>query len=94
MLDVLLCQLFHAILRNNYEIVAPRHKGFGPGAETHNDSSSLIREQALKKQPDILLVLAAAFGLGVLLTLMLPISSGPTIAAPASPLQAGVIDLR
>ena len=52
------------------------------------------RSRALKKQPDILLVLAAAFGLGVILTLMLPMASGPTVAAPASPLQAGVIDLR
>jgi hypothetical protein len=48
----------------------------------------------LRKKPDILLVLTAAFGIGVILTLLLPISSGPTIAAPASPLQAGVIDLR
>lgn len=42
----------------------------------------------------MLLVLAASFGLGVILTLMLPAASGPTIAAPASPLQAGVIGLR
>jgi hypothetical protein len=49
---------------------------------------------AVKKRPDMLLVLTAAFGLGVLLTLMLPMSSGSTVAAPASPLQAGVVDLR
>jgi len=40
----------------------------------------------------MLLVLTAVFGLGVVLTLLLPASSGPTIAAPASPLQAGIID--
>ena len=39
----------------------------------------------------MLLVLAASFGLGVFLTLMLPMSSGSTVAAPASPLQAGVV---
>jgi hypothetical protein len=42
----------------------------------------------------MLLVLAASFGLGVLLTLMLPMASGETVAAPASPLQAGVIGTR
>jgi len=48
----------------------------------------------MKRRPDMLLVLAATFGLGVLLTLMLPAASGPTVAAPASPLQAGVITPR
>lgn len=42
----------------------------------------------------MLLVLAASFGLALLLTLTLPMSSGPTVAAPASPLQAGVIGTR
>jgi hypothetical protein len=42
----------------------------------------------------MLLVLTAAFGFGLLLTLMLPMSSGSTVAAPASPLQAGLIEPR
>ncbi len=46
----------------------------------------------MKRRPDMLLVLTAAFGLGVLLTVMLPMSSGPSVAAPASPLQAGIVD--
>jgi len=45
----------------------------------------------VKRSPDTLLVLLAAFGLGVVLTLILPMTSGDSIAAPASPLQAGVI---
>lgn len=48
----------------------------------------------MKQRPDMLLVIAATFGLGVLLTLLLPASSGSTVAAPASPLQAGIIDNR
>ena len=55
---------------------------------------SINSGRAVKKRPDILLVLSAAFGLGVVLTLLMPISSGPTVAAPASPLQAGVIQPR
>jgi hypothetical protein len=42
----------------------------------------------------MLLVITATFGLGVLLTLLLPASSGTTVAAPASPLQAGLIEDR
>ena len=42
-------------------------------------------------KPDLLLILMAAFGIGVLVTLMLPMAANDTIAAPASPLQAGVI---
>jgi hypothetical protein len=48
----------------------------------------------VKRSPDMLLVLAASFALGLLLTLVLPAASGPTVAAPASPLQAGVISAR
>lgn len=50
--------------------------------------------ERVKQRPDMILVLAAAFGLGVLLTLLLPMSAGSTVAAPASPLQAGVVELR
>ncbi|MEE4277134.1 MAG: hypothetical protein V2I82_01555 [Halieaceae bacterium] len=48
----------------------------------------------MKRRPDMLLVLAVSFVLGVLATLALPVASGPTVAAPASPLQAGVIPPR
>lgn len=45
----------------------------------------------MKRKPDLLLILVAVFGLGVLLTLMLPMAANDTVAAPASELQAGVI---
>ena len=45
----------------------------------------------MKRKPDVLLILMAAFGVGVLLTLLLPMSASDTVAAPASELQAGVI---
>ncbi|MFK7830017.1 MAG: hypothetical protein AB8B57_09580 [Congregibacter sp.] len=48
----------------------------------------------MKRRPDILVVLTAAFALGVAMTLLLPMSSESTVAAPASPLQAGIIELR
>jgi hypothetical protein len=41
----------------------------------------------------MVLVIAAAFGLGVLVTLLVPVSS-KTVAAPASPLQAGIVEAR
>jgi hypothetical protein len=45
----------------------------------------------LTRKPDLLFVLLVAFGLGVLLTLLLPVAANDTVAAPASELQAGVI---
>ena len=45
----------------------------------------------MKRKPDTLLVLMAAFGLGIVLTLIVPMASNDTVAAPASALQAGVI---
>lgn len=45
----------------------------------------------LKRKPDLVLVLAAAFALGVLLTLLLPLAANDSVAGPASELQAGVI---
>ncbi len=45
----------------------------------------------MKRKPDFLLILMAAFGIGVLVTLALPMTSNDTVAAPASELQAGVI---
>lgn len=45
----------------------------------------------MKQKPDLMLILMAAFGVGVLVTLMLPTAANDTVAAPASELQAGVI---
>ena len=45
----------------------------------------------VNRKPDVLLILMASFGLGVLMTLLLPVAANETVAAPASELQAGVI---
>ena len=45
----------------------------------------------MKRKPDLLLILFAVFGIGVVVTLMLPMTANDTVAAPASELQAGVI---
>ena len=45
----------------------------------------------MNSKPDVMLVMLAAFGLGVLVTLLVPMTSSDTVAAPASALQAGVI---
>lgn len=44
----------------------------------------------VKKKPDLLVVLLAVFGLGVAVTLLMPVSSSRSVAEPASALQAGV----
>jgi hypothetical protein len=53
----------------------------------------LARENKVESKPDLLLLLMAAFGMGVLITLMVPMAANDTVAAPASELQAGVIIL-
>ncbi len=45
----------------------------------------------MKTKPDLMLILLAVFGMGVVVTLMLPMAASDTVAAPASELQAGVI---
>ncbi len=45
----------------------------------------------VKRKPDLMLILAAAFALGVLLTVLLPLTANDSVAGPASELQAGVI---
>lgn len=45
----------------------------------------------MKRKPDIVLILTAAFVVGVLLTLMLPLAANNSVADPASELQAGVL---
>mgnify|MGYP003487363638 CR=1 FL=1 len=47
--------------------------------------------QPVKRKPDFVLILAAAFALGVLLTLLLPLAANDSVAGPVSELQAGVI---
>jgi hypothetical protein len=47
--------------------------------------------KTLKRKPDLLLVLIAVFGLGVIVSLLAPMTSNDSVAAPASELQAGVI---
>ncbi len=49
------------------------------------------RDSAVKTKPDLMMLLLAAFGVGVLVTLMMPTAASDTVAAPASELQAGVI---
>jgi hypothetical protein len=48
----------------------------------------------LKRKPDLLFLLLIAFGVGVLVTLLVPLAANDTVAAPASALQAGVIIQR
>ena len=45
----------------------------------------------MKRKPDIVLMLTAAFVVGVLLTLLLPLAANESVADPASELQAGVL---
>ncbi len=45
----------------------------------------------MKRKPDIVLMLTAAFVVGVVLTLMLPLAANNSVADPASELQAGVL---
>lgn len=47
----------------------------------------------MKRSPDMVLVLTIAFAVGVLVTLMMPMSP-ESVAAPASPLQAGIVGPR
>jgi hypothetical protein len=48
-------------------------------------------DYSVKSKPDLMLVLMAVFGMGVVVTLMLPMAVSSSVAAPASELQAGVI---
>ncbi|MEZ5570523.1 MAG: hypothetical protein R3E64_00755 [Halioglobus sp.] len=45
----------------------------------------------MKRKPDVVLVLAAAFVVGVILTLLLPLAANNSVADSVSALQAGVI---
>ncbi len=52
-----------------------------------------VRESdaVVKTKPDLMVILLAVFGVGVVVTLMLPMAASDSVAAPASELQAGVI---
>ena len=50
-----------------------------------------MRDTKLARKPDLIFILLVAFGIGVLVTLFLPLAANDTAAAPASELQAGVI---
>lgn len=56
--------------------------------QVHLEKESVF---SVKSKPDLMLVLMAVFGVGVVVTLMLPMAATNTVAAPASELQAGVI---
>jgi hypothetical protein len=45
----------------------------------------------VKRKPDLVLILAAAFAAGVLVTLLLPLAANDSVAGPVSELQAGII---
>ena len=44
----------------------------------------------VKRKPDLMVVLMALFGLGVVITLLAPISATRSVAEPVSALQVGV----
>ena len=62
-----------------------------PGLRRKTRLENGERYKKVKRKPDFLLVLMVAFGMGVAVTLMMPMTSSDTVAAPASALQAGVI---
>ena len=62
--------------------------------KTSEQAKEERKHSNVKKRPDMLLVLTAVFGLGVAMTVLMPFSSGDTVAAPASPLQAGIVETR
>jgi hypothetical protein len=49
------------------------------------------RDKKVTRKPDLLFILLVAFGIGVIVTLLLPLAANDTVAAPASELQAGII---
>jgi len=50
-----------------------------------------VGNAVVKKKPDLIVVLLAVFGLGVALTLLVPMSASRSVAEPISALHAGVI---
>ena len=45
----------------------------------------------MNSKPDVVLLVAATFAVGLVLTLLLPLAANHSVADPASELQAGVI---
>lgn len=60
---------------------------------SQNGRAMDVRESdtAVRTKPDLMMILLAVFGVGVLVTLLLPMAASDSVAAPASELQAGVI---
>jgi len=54
----------------------------------------ISERKTVKSKPDLLVILMAVFGLGVAATLIIPMTSNESVAAPASELQAGVILIK
>ena len=50
----------------------------------------MCAREVVKRKPDLMLILLAIFGLGVVVTLLVPMSSTHSVAEPVSLLQAGV----
>lgn len=48
-------------------------------------------DKLVNRKPDVVLLVAATFAVGLLLTLLLPLAANRSVANPASELQAGVI---
>jgi len=67
--------------------------GRGQKGTSCSDGGLSIKKwnKTVKRKPDLVLVLTAAFALGVVLTLLLPLAANHSVADPASALQAGVI---
>jgi len=56
--------------------------------------NQVSERKTVKQKPDLLVILVVAFGLGVVATLIIPMTSNESVAAPASALQAGVIPTK
>jgi hypothetical protein len=52
---------------------------------------AIISEKDVKRKPDLMVVVLALFGLGVVITLLAPLSATRSVAEPVSALQAGVL---
>jgi hypothetical protein len=63
----------------------------GKSSKESYNPDQMNERSKVKRKPDLLLIIMALFGLGVVATLAIPMTSNESVAAPASELQAGVI---
>lgn len=61
------------------------------GCAREKPTSLQHRKDPVKRTPDAMLLLLFVFALALAVSLALPLASSDTVAAPASPLQAGVV---